>query len=166
MKIRCLFFVFTILAVSVSARAQVRTITNADLEKYKKERLKAEREYRENYARLGLPSPEELERRRERSRAETEKLATRLRAERLERERVEAQRLAYEQFAASLVIAVRQSNDPYYDEPYFGGYYYARRPRPTGRGVYQQPGYFAGGQFWPTPVRTYTPPAVWIRPRH
>lgn len=45
---------------SVSAFGQTPTVTNADLEKYRQERLKAERQLRENYEELGFPSPEEL----------------------------------------------------------------------------------------------------------
>lgn len=45
---------------AVSAFGQTPTVTNADLEKYRQERLKAERELRENYEELGFPSPEEL----------------------------------------------------------------------------------------------------------
>jgi hypothetical protein len=40
-----------------------KTITNLDLEKYKQQREKAEAEYRAKYKDLGMPSPEELERR-------------------------------------------------------------------------------------------------------
>jgi hypothetical protein len=51
---------------AVCAQAQTnspRTVTNADLEKYRQARVKAEEDYRQNYERLGRPSPEELERR-------------------------------------------------------------------------------------------------------
>jgi hypothetical protein len=40
--------------------AQTKTVTNADLEKYRQARFTAEAEYRANAKRLGLPSPEEL----------------------------------------------------------------------------------------------------------
>ena len=54
-----LIFVTASFAFSQTAR---RTITNADLEKHRQERLKSEAEYRANYKKLGMPSPEELER--------------------------------------------------------------------------------------------------------
>lgn len=73
-----------------SVEAQTRTVTNADLEKFRAERLEAERQYRQNYERLGLPSPEELERRRVESARGREELSARLRAERLQREQLAA----------------------------------------------------------------------------
>ena len=48
------------LAIPELGISQTRTITNADLEKYKQKRLAAEKELRENYRELGFPSPEEL----------------------------------------------------------------------------------------------------------
>jgi hypothetical protein len=47
---------------TMNATAQ-RTVTNADLEKYRQARIQADEDYRKNYERLGLPSPEELEKR-------------------------------------------------------------------------------------------------------
>lgn len=43
-------------------QAAKKTVTNADLEKYRQTRQKAEADYRENYKKLGMPSPEELQR--------------------------------------------------------------------------------------------------------
>lgn len=86
-----LFLLFFVLAVvPLGAYAQTRTATNADLEKFRAERLEAERQYRQNYERLGLPSPEELERRRAESARERTELSARLRAERLQREQLAA----------------------------------------------------------------------------
>src|SRR3954466_53115 len=86
------FFILCLICVLGSlAFSQTKSVTNADLEKYKESRLKAEREYRENYERLGFPSPEELDRRREQSQKDTEELSAKLRAERLEREKLELQ---------------------------------------------------------------------------
>ena len=64
MKNKTAVFLSFILAFSFSAFAQTKTVTNADLEKFRQKRLQAEREYRENYERLGFPSPEELESKR------------------------------------------------------------------------------------------------------
>src|SRR5262245_46454761 len=73
-------------ALGVCAYAQggaVKTITNADIEKYRQERIRGEEEYRQNYARLGMPSPEELDKRdAERQKRMTE-LSQQLRTERL-----------------------------------------------------------------------------------
>ena len=81
-----LFILIFILTAAFTAFAQTKKITNADLEKYKQERLKAEREYRENYARLGFPSPEELARRNEQSQRDLAAYSSRLRQERLAEE--------------------------------------------------------------------------------
>lgn len=151
MKIRVLFLVFIIITATGSALAQNKTVTNDDLSKYKQERVKAEAELRNNYVKLGFPSPEERERRNAESAKESVELSARLRNERLERERIDAQNAANAQYAAALLRAAQQNVPEYYAPSYFGGYYYGgRRPRPIGRVGYQQPGYFAGGQFWPT----------------
>lgn len=86
MKQRSLFVLFVMLALSSFVVAQTRTVTGNDLAKFRKQRLKAERDYRENYARLGMPSPEELESRRVADIKETEQLSNRIRNERIARE--------------------------------------------------------------------------------
>lgn len=67
MKERILPFLSLILVFSgfvfAQQRATGRTVTNADLEKFRQKRLQAERDYRENYEKRGMPSPAELERR-------------------------------------------------------------------------------------------------------
>lgn len=77
-----LIFVTANLAV-----AQTKTVTNSDLEKHRQKRLAAERDYRENYEKLGFPSPEELARQIEQDKKERSELAERLRKEDLERAR-------------------------------------------------------------------------------
>lgn len=152
MKIRILFLVFIITAGTGAAFAQGKTVTNDDLSKYKQERVKAEAELRNNYAKLGFPSPEERERRNAESTKEMVELSARLRSERLERERIEAQNAANAQYSAALLRALQPRDTVEYSSPsYLGGYYYGRqRPRPIVQFGYQQNGYFAGGQFWPT----------------
>jgi len=88
MKKRLLFILVLTFIASMSAAAQTRTVTNTDLEKFRQKRLEALRDYRENYVRLGFPSPEELEKDIEQSRVERRELAARLREENLERERL------------------------------------------------------------------------------
>ena len=152
MKIRVLFLVFIIITAVGAAFAQSKTVTNADLSKYEQERVKAESELRNNYAKLGFPSPEERARRDAQSARDTVELSARLRNERLERERIDAQNAANAQYNAALLRAVQPQNTvEQYSPSYFGGYYNNWwRPRPIGQVGYQQPGYFAGGQFWPT----------------
>ena len=87
MKRQIALFLGLIFSVSSLTFAQTKTITNADLEKHRQKRVQAEREYRENYKRLGFPSPEELERQIEESRIQREELSARLQAEKEEQER-------------------------------------------------------------------------------
>lgn len=167
MKMRCLFLVFIISAAVCSTPAQSKTVTNADLVKYKQERLKAEADPRENYAKLAFSSPEELERRDALDTKERSELSARLHREELERDRIEAEREAAERLA---VADSRPTQIDVVTDNGFPGYFwsYGRRHRiPVFRGDYQQSGYFAGGQFWPTGSRTRPQTqSVWIRPRH
>lgn len=75
-------YLILILALSFPVAAQTKTVTNGDLEKFRQERLRAEEDYRENYAKRGLPSPEEIERINDQKRRELSELATELREER------------------------------------------------------------------------------------
>ena len=72
------------LASVVPVFAQTKTVTNADLEKFRQKRLEAERQLREKYAEMGFPSPEEREKQNARQRAELEEVSERFRRERLE----------------------------------------------------------------------------------
>lgn len=92
MKLKIFYVACLSLLAAVPVFSQVRTITNADLEKYKQKRLNAERDYAENYAKMGFPSPEELQKLIEKSRAERDTLAARLVAERVQLELAEAAR--------------------------------------------------------------------------
>ena len=155
------FFIFCLILVSVVG-VMSQTVTNAQLEKYRQERLSAERDYRENYARLGLPSPEELDRRREESLKQTEELSAKLRAERLERERIEAYREAEVARAIQYnrQLQTEQLGLIYADYPGFisyggyGGLGYGlggiRGRHRRGFRHHAQSGYYGGGQFWPT----------------
>ena len=113
-----------------------RTVTNTDLEAYKQKRLTADRDYKENYEKLGFPSPEELDRHFEQNRIERDELWAKLRDERLERERigVDRERVQVERIRAEaeLAAAYNESSEPassgyqpyYGTSPYggFGGY--------------------------------------------
>lgn len=66
------------LASVVSTFAQTKTVTNADLEQFRQKRVESEKKLREDYARMGFPSPEELDRQNRRRRAELEQYSTRL----------------------------------------------------------------------------------------
>ncbi len=162
---KILYFVCFVFVLTFTAVGQTRTITNSDLEKYKDQRVKATTDYRENYKRMGMPSPEELARRNDQDRKDVAELSLKLRAERLEKERLAAERLRSEQYRSPTYVIDgngRFDSDPYvYSTFYSGGRYY-RRPMPR---VFSQPGYFAGGNFWPTPgttSRPQRPAARWI----
>jgi hypothetical protein len=118
-KIAAVFIAVLMGVPVVSAQQAVRTVTNSDLAKFRERRLAAEREYRENYERLGLPSPEELDEMRESDMEARLMLADQLRTARLERERValenrrlniEAERLTFE----------REVHDSRYDPGFYG----------------------------------------------
>ena len=158
-------FVCCLIAVSCSIGISQRNITNADLKVYRDTRLQADREYRENYRKWGLPSPEELDRRRDESLRDTVDLSIQLRAQRLERERIDAQVQTERERIDAMQQMVTQltapaNPEPYPSYPYYNGsiwgggynnpYYYGRR-RGLGRlfPYYNQPyGRFSGGQFW------------------
>ena len=161
MRKKLLFCFCITLLIVTAASAQVRQITNLDLEKYRVTRVAADKELRENYEKLGFPSPTEFERRREKSRVETGELAVKLRADRIEQERIDAQREAASRRAIIYTRDGFRQNDVFSN-----GYYYSpyvnRYPRPRTQG---QPGYFAGGQFWPTGAAT-KPRPLFIRPQN
>ncbi len=132
MKNKTAVFLSFILAFSFSAFAQTKTVTNADLEKFRQKRLQAEREYRENYERLGFPSPEELEKKRVEDEKELIDYSQQLEANRLEREairteaEIEALRLQNQYLQLQTVDSGRDSV-VYYSGggfyPYYGGFY-------------------------------------------
>lgn len=127
MKRNLLFFVVFLSISAGLAIGQTRTVTNADLEKFRQERLKAEKDYRENYAKWGFPSPEELRRRQEQSAKEMSELAERLRAEERERQRLEAERrqqAAQYNYLRLLNAPVQRYASPYfYSYPIYGTFY-------------------------------------------
>jgi hypothetical protein len=126
MKRSLLFFVVFLSVAVGSVVGQTRTVTNADLEKFRQERLKAEKDYRENYAKLGFPSPEELQRRSEQSSKETSELAAKFRAEERQ-QRLDAERnRRAAQYGNVLVLNTpgRQYSSPYfYSYPIYGNFY-------------------------------------------
>lgn len=98
--------------------AQNRVVTNDDLEKYRQKRLAAERDLRENYERLGFPSPAELDKQIEQSKVERSELAARLRAENLERERLDLERQRVELEANSRNLQYQTENSQRYEDNY------------------------------------------------
>ena len=96
---RTFLIIAAVLSLTLGGMAQTRaakTVTNADLSKFKEKRLDAEQDYRDNYARMGFPSPEELDRQRDEDMAARLQLAAELRQARLDKQRneLEARRIA------------------------------------------------------------------------
>jgi hypothetical protein len=162
MKRRYVVFLFLVSIATISVSAQTRTITNADLEKYRVERVEAERQLREDYAKLGFSSPEERARRDAQASQKLNDLAEKLRQERLESDRIEADREAAEGLAAVYSNPPNQV-DSYYTDPY-PAYFWSAGRRFSSPRVPVQQGYFAGGAFWPTGPRI-TPQPIRIHPR-
>jgi hypothetical protein len=156
MSARLIIFSLVCLGLAGVVSAQTHTVTNMDLEKYRQQRLQADRDYRENYERLGMPSPNEIEKRLAEKRAEMDRLSDKFRDERIETERIAA---AQQQAAA--VVSAGTAADPNYYTPQNDGWYYStgfgwRRARRFQQ--FRQPsGYFAGGQFWETPRKIARP---------
>jgi hypothetical protein len=167
--IQKLLFVFCFMAATAAiCFSQTRTVTNSDLEKYRRDRIKAETDLRENYTRLGFPSPEERARRDAQAAKEREELAARLQREELERERLEAERAAAESRAIQYYPAPQQTqfSPQFYDGGFTYYWWNGRRFRvPRVRIPYQQPGYFAGGMFIPTGPSQRPQPLIKVTPR-
>lgn len=139
---------------------QTRTITNADLEKYKQRRVQAEKDLQEFYRRLGL-SPEELARREAAEAKEREELSLKLRQLRLEREQMEALRERI--YLPQVNVVLPQSrgidystfflygnrlypNSRLWYRPYSGGVQW----RATPFGIIYEPGGYSSN-VWPPP---------------
>ena len=63
-KVWLMFSLILVLSGITLAQTAKKSVTNADLEKFKQKRLQSEAEYRAKYKELGMPSPEELEQKR------------------------------------------------------------------------------------------------------
>lgn len=162
MKRSLLFFV-VLIAVGIPVFGQTKTVTNSDLEKFRQERLKAEKEYRENYGKWGFPSPEELERQREQNLKEATERIAQTRADRLEQERIDLEKRRLEEFNYSrspIYIPVRSFSSPYFVNyaPY--GFYNSRFFRPRTRVPVPGFGNFGGQKV--RPGRSYLPPFVGV----
>lgn len=162
MKLRPLFVLVSIFVFAGVAAAQ-RTVTNADLARYKEQRVRAEADLRQNYMRLGFPSPEELARREgERDRVRDE-LAARLRQQNIEEARLLAEyRMAIAQANASRPHTVIIDAGGYSDGTFLqlGGYGWGRGFRFRPARQFLPSGYFAGGQLWPTGTQTPVQPIL------
>lgn len=158
MKFKVVLWTCLALMVVVPVLAQrAKTVTNLDLEKYREKRLKAERDYNENYARMGFPSPEELQKQIEKSRLEREQLAARLTAERIQRERIEAERDETLRSSQQTIYVIPDYRTPgsyfygypnrFFDRRRFGPIFQYSPPVKAGNGIP-----ISGGNWYP-PIR-------------
>ena len=160
------------------ASAQTKTVTNADLEKFRQKRVQAEADYRENYQKLGLPSPEELDKQREQNRRELAELSARLQRENFERAQMQREeeyrqaQMNYFRAGANQYNQGAFNDGGYYSSGYGGGYlgygysgygysngYYNNRfgyNRGFGRGGFSYNSIAPGTPFYPRGVRINT----------
>jgi hypothetical protein len=159
-----------VLSLACGVVAQVRTgragraVTNSDLEKFRQQRLAADREYRDHYAEMGFPSPDELSAQIERDKQAHLELAEQLRQARLESERLDIERGRLSLDAARLQADIDARDDAgrvddqlYYGGFGFGGYGYGF-PSFGGFGKNFR-GHFGRG-FRAIPLVRYTPGGV------
>lgn len=148
--------VFGLVFVSaVMAFGQVRTVTNGTLEKFQQKRLAAERDYRENYQRLGFPSPEELEKQQEADMTARLQLAEQLRQARLEKERLELEKRSLDLQTARLESESEIDEFGGFYPTYFGGFGGSgfdsrRRPRRFRHGQFPFVSSFGRNRLLPT----------------
>lgn len=149
MRQRVLLFLCAMVAFAGLANAQGKTVTNADLEKFKQKRIQGEKELKEYNAKLGL-TEEDVAKQDAAKAKEREALSARLRASRIEQERI-ANEIRLREEAAARVNVVVTGGVPDYSGYYlYGNQLYPmrgswRRPlasrwRATPMGVVYEPG--------------------------
>ena len=127
MKERILLILSLILAASALVFAQTgarKTVTNADLEKFRQKRLQAEADYRANYKKLGMPSPEELEAREAERRERNAEMTREAEMERAESESYllsRAQELKTQIISVEAQIRYLRGQTANQQSPYKGG---------------------------------------------
>lgn len=162
MKANTAVFVLIMLASVAFAFGQRPTVTNETLEKYRQQRLAAEKDLRENYEKLGFPSPEEREARDKASREKLDEIAANLRDDEIARQRTQA-------VAGPTVERIVRVGQPQY-RPYglapaaIWGYSIPRGRRVNGR-FYTQTYYVSGGSIWTVGPATRPRPLIQTRRR-
>ena len=155
---------FFLLAMATFAVAQVPTVDNFTLEKYQKQRVAAQRDYEQNYARMGFPSPEELDRQREADMNARLQLADQLRQARHEQQRIDIQSRGLDIQAASIENE-REAREAQYSGYYgnseaagygYGGGYGGYYPGAYGTGGYNNYGRYGNG-----PIGRYRDGGLW-----
>ena len=163
----CAVFSCTVIGSGQRWYGPARTVTNADLEKYRQERVAAAREYESTYVERGQPSPSEIDMRNEERVRDLDELSTKLRSEYLERDlkRADIEARLIESLinaqasAAASQMPANNSGGVIYSgySDYYGGYGYGGYGYGRNRGrFYRVPvngGYVSGGWYWPTSVQ-------------
>ena len=129
---RSIFVLCFVTLISGYAAAQTKTVTNADLEKFRQKREAGERNLKAYYAKKGL-TEEAVAKQQAADAKASEELSARLRSERLEREWLEQERAEREMAPPQVNVYVPQQErnnngyfvyenqyNPYY--PYFPNY--------------------------------------------
>lgn len=162
MKANTAVFVLIMLASAAFAFGQRPTVTNETLEKYRQQRLAAEKDLRENYEKLGFPSPEEREARDKASREKFDEITAKLREDEIERQRTQP-------VANTIVERTIQVGRPEYRAyglaPAAIWGYSAPRGRIYNRRFYTQPYHVSGGSIWPVGPATKPRPLIQTRRR-
>jgi len=172
MKKRLLFILCLIFGLSGFVFAQTKTVTNNDLEKFRQKRLQAEKDYQENYEKLGFPSPRELAERNKQNLKELMELSEQLRAERLETERVDALQAQIDavQTQNSYLQSLNNTSPSVVRNNYYGyspyGYYGGYSSYSFGLGIYynnNRRGNYNRRNYWGNRMQPIRPPRP-IRP--
>ncbi len=137
MRRQILLILCIVFGVSGAAFAQPKTVTDADLAKFKEKRVRAEKELRENYRELGFPSPEELRIQNEQSAKELSELSDKLRDERLAREAAKNQEVIILDSETHYLDSNSEKADFIDYQRYFGAAYYY--PNYGRNGYYRNP---------------------------
>ena len=163
-KIAVVFCVLFSFSTATSAQTSRRTVTNFDLDKYRDQRVAAEREYRDTFAQRGMLSPEEIKAASDQRVQQTLDLALEIRQQNLEEQRISLEARA-QQLELDEMRYPQQSMPNYY--PYdssiwgygvygdFGGGRFRRLNfrRSDNRGYY-----VGGGAVWSAPLGSRTLP--------
>jgi septal ring factor EnvC (AmiA/AmiB activator) len=169
MKHRVLFFLCAMVAFAGFANAQGKTVTNADLDKFKQKRLQAEKDLKEYYAKIGL-TPEDVAKQEAAEAKEREELSARLRASRLEQERIAAEIREREEAVAPVNVVVTNGIPDYSGYYLYGNRLFPNRGpwnrrfgsqvrwRATPMGIVYEPGSLPSS-IWSPPVQQRTQPA-------
>ncbi|HLA94735.1 MAG TPA: hypothetical protein VK612_03365 [Pyrinomonadaceae bacterium] len=161
MRQRALFILCGIIGLAGFMIGQARTVTNADLDKYKQQRLNAEKGLQDYYAKIGVTQAELQKREAEETKAR-EELSLRLRTQRLERERAEAELRASEMSAPQFNVFNPQAQNGYPGYIYYGNQWIPR---------HRFPNYRNNGVMWrATPMGVIyepgsRPSSIWSYPR-